>query len=76
MFAKSLQYCSGVTQDGDERCFMLLCEVALGTSQETSMDGTSISDEALNPEEHQSRKAHGHTIPDPQHTITRDDGLF
>lgn len=34
MFAKSVDYCSGVSDKHGERCFMLLCEVALGNMQE------------------------------------------
>ena len=75
MFAKSLQYCSGARQDNGERCFMLLCEVALGTSQEVGFDGVH-SNEALDLKKHQSRKAHGQKTPDPRFTITRDYGLF
>ena len=54
---------------------MLLCEVALGTSQEVDING-GYSNGSLDLKVHQSRKAHGHNIPDPRHTITRDYGLF
>lgn len=53
---------------------MLLCEVALGTVQEVGINDENTS-ETLDLNEHQSRKAHGHTIPDPRYTITRDYGL-
>jgi hypothetical protein len=75
VFAKSLPYCSGVTQNGGIRCFMLLCEVALGTSQDVG-GNYEYSDVPLDLTKQQSRKAHGSTIPDPRHTITRDDGSF
>lgn len=54
---------------------MLLCEVALGTSQIVGYNG-EYSTEPLDYTEYQSRKAHGHKIPDPRYTITRNDGLF
>ena len=73
MFSKSLQYCSGVSQADGELCFMLLCEVALGNSQDVGINH-GYSNLPLDLKEHQSRKAHGHSIPDPRHTITRDYG--
>lgn len=54
---------------------MLLCQVALGNSQEISSDGTNLN-EPLDFNQFQSRKAHGRQIPDPRHTITRNYGLF
>lgn len=53
---------------------MLLCEVALGTSEVVGRNG-EYSFESLDFTKYQSRKAHGHTIPDPRYTITRDYGL-
>jgi hypothetical protein len=90
VFAKSLNYCSGVQQEGGERCFMILCEVALGNTKELgrstakNTDGDDDSDndaendcsKPLNSRKFQSRKAIGMTIPDPRHTITRNYGLF
>ncbi|CAF4208377.1 unnamed protein product [Rotaria sp. Silwood2] len=70
-FVKSLNYCSGVRQSHGERCFMLLCEVALGKSEEV----IDTSEEPLDSDEYQSRKAHGHSIPDPRLTITRNYGV-
>ncbi|CAF3244348.1 unnamed protein product [Rotaria sp. Silwood2] len=73
-FAKSLAYCSGVTLDDGERCFMLLCEVALGRSQEVGINNENLN-EPLNLSQYQSRKANGHKIPDPRYTITRNYGV-
>lgn len=74
-FVKSRNYCSGVTQSDGERCFMLLCEVALGKSEEIS-DESDEQDEPLDFNEYQSRKGHGSSIPDPRYMIKRNDGLF
>ncbi|CAF3800452.1 unnamed protein product [Rotaria sp. Silwood1] len=74
-FVKSLNYCSGVTKSDGERCIMLLCEVALGKSEEIS-DESDDQDEPLDFDEYQSRKGHGRSIPDPRYTITRDGSLF
>ena len=78
-FAKSLGYCSGVKQDDGERCFMLLCEVALGKMKEIGSPDDDDEDgddttKALNLEKFQSRKGVGRSIPDPRHTITRNYG--
>ncbi len=61
--------------DDDERCFMLLCQVALGDSQEVDNYQVNLN-KPLDLNEYQSRKAHGSQIPDPRHTITRNYGLF
>ncbi|CAF0863254.1 unnamed protein product [Adineta ricciae] len=77
-FTKSLGYCSGVQQtDGyGERCFMLLCEVALGKIKETGLnyfdDQTTKS---LDMSEYQSRKGVGRVVPDPRYTITCNYGV-
>ena len=81
VFAKSLGYCSGVSlMEGDERCFMLLCEVALGHSKEIGANlDVPDEDDVTQPLDltlFQSRKVHGNTHPDPRHTITRNYGLF
>ncbi|CAF4922866.1 unnamed protein product [Rotaria sp. Silwood1] len=73
-FVKSLNYCSGVTKSDGERCIMLLCEVALGKSEEIS-DESDDQDEPLDFDEYQSRKGHGRSIPDPRYTITRDGSI-
>ncbi|CAF3593781.1 unnamed protein product [Rotaria socialis] len=73
-FAKSLGYCSGVRQDNNERCFMLLCEVALGNSQEADNHNVYLN-QSLDFKIHQSRKANGRKIPDPQYTVTRKNGV-
>ncbi|CAF1971897.1 unnamed protein product [Rotaria magnacalcarata] len=73
-FAKSLGYCSGVRQNNNERCFMLLCEVALGNSQEVGSHNVDLN-QPLDLKIHQSRKANGRKIPDPQYTVTRKYGV-
>ena len=76
---KSLGYCSGVKQnDGSERCFMILCEVALGKIKEVGIDNQNDDDRTkqLDLTKYQSRKGIGRTIPDPRHTITRNYGLY
>lgn len=62
-------------QDVGERCFMLLCQVALGHSQEVDQYRSNLND-PLDLNEYQSRIAHGRQIPDPRYTITRNYGLF
>ncbi|UJR19473.1 hypothetical protein I4U23_022604 [Adineta vaga] len=74
VFAKSLHYCSGISENGDNRYFMLLCEVALGTSQGLNNECRDLN-EPLNFKVHQSRKALGRIIPDPRYTLTRNDGV-
>ncbi|CAF0916058.1 unnamed protein product [Rotaria sp. Silwood1] len=84
-FAKSLGYCSGVKQNDDERCFMLLCEVALGKMKEVGVQRNDEEEEEeaddddddkpLDFKRFQSRKGVGRRIPDPKHTITRNDGV-
>ncbi|CAF3181779.1 unnamed protein product [Rotaria socialis] len=82
-FAKSLGYCSGVKQNDDERCFMLLCEVALGNIKEVGVirtddddgDDDDNDDKPLDLKRFQSRKGAGRRIPDPKHTITRNSGV-
>ncbi|CAF4352319.1 unnamed protein product, partial [Rotaria sp. Silwood2] len=73
-FAKRLGYCSGVRQDGGERCFMLLCEVALGNSQEVGNHDVDLN-HPLDVKIHQSRKANGRKIPDPRYTVCRQYGV-
>ncbi|CAF4982816.1 unnamed protein product [Rotaria sp. Silwood1] len=74
-FAKSLAYCSGVGQDDDdERCFMLLCKVALDNSQEVDYNDEKLN-EPLDLTIYQSLIANDRQIPDPQHTITRNYGV-
>ena len=84
-FAKSLGYCSGVRQSDGERCFMILCEVALGKIKEVGLakndnedDDDDDDDETkqLDLKKYQSRKGAGQNIPDPQYTITRNYGLY
>ncbi|CAF2691907.1 unnamed protein product [Rotaria sp. Silwood2] len=84
-FAKSLGYCSGVKQNDGERCFMLLCEVALGKMKEVGIqrnddeeeeeEEDDDDDKPLDFKRFQSRKGVGRNIPDPKHTITRNDGV-
>lgn len=62
-------------ENGNARYFMLLCQVALGNSQEVEEEQTNLN-EPLDLHQYQSRKAHGQQIPDPRHTITRNYGLF
>ncbi|CAF4672701.1 unnamed protein product, partial [Rotaria sp. Silwood2] len=73
-FVKSLGYCSGVRQDDGERCFMLLCEVALGNSQEIDNYDVDLN-HPLDVKIYQSRKANGCKIPDPRYTISRQYGV-
>lgn len=54
---------------------MLLCEVALGKSEEIN-DECDEQDEPLDLNEYQSRQVHGNAIPNPQYTLTRVDGSF
>ncbi|CAF0960955.1 unnamed protein product [Adineta ricciae] len=108
VFAKSLGYCSGVKDKDQERCFMLLCEVALGNMKEVGIqkiqsnnededeneedeeekeeeeeedeeeeeeDDDDVNDVRLDLKKYQSRKGVGRNIPDPKHTIVRDDGV-
>ncbi len=81
-FAKSLGYCSGVKENDDERCFMLLCEVALGNIKELGLprneenDDDDDDDKPLDIKKFQSRKGVGRRIPDPKHTITLNSGWF
>ena len=42
---KSLGYCSGVKDKDSERCFMLLCEVALGEVKEIGVQRKQDSDD-------------------------------
>ncbi|CAF1574984.1 unnamed protein product [Rotaria sp. Silwood1] len=72
-FVKSLNYCSGVRQTNGECCFMLLCEVALGKSEDVT-DISGHGGQPLDLDKYQSRRAHGHSIPDPRLTITRNFG--
>ena len=52
---------------------MLLCQVALGDSQ--NVDGYQNDlNGPLDLNKYQSRKAHGRQIPDPRYTITRNYG--
>jgi len=53
---------------------MLLCEVALGNSEDVlnSRIGESAQ---LDVTQYQSRHAHGRQIPDPRYTITRNYGI-
>ncbi|CAF3484731.1 unnamed protein product [Rotaria sordida] len=82
-FAKSLGYCSGVKQNDGERCFMLLCEVALGNIKEVGIqrnndeeeEDDDDDDKPLDLKKFQSRKGVGRRIPDPKHTITRNYGV-
>ncbi|CAF3964350.1 unnamed protein product [Rotaria sp. Silwood2] len=84
-FVKSLGYCSGVKQNDGERCFMLLCEVALGKMKEVGIqrnddeeeeeEEDDDDDKPLDFKRFQSRKGVGRNIPDPKHTITRNDGV-
>ncbi|CAF4329141.1 unnamed protein product, partial [Rotaria magnacalcarata] len=85
-FAKSLGYCSGVKQNDGERCFMLLCEVALGNIKQVGVirtdddnddedGGNDDDDKPLDLKRFQSRKGVGRRIPDPKHTITRNSGV-
>ena len=88
-FAKSLGYCSGVRQSDGERCFMILCEVALGKIKEIGLNKNDNEDaddddddddddetKQLDLKKYQSRKGAGKNIPDPQYTITRNYGLY
>ncbi|CAF1530356.1 unnamed protein product, partial [Adineta steineri] len=91
VFKKSLGYCSGVKQNDNERCFMLLCEVALGNIKEVGASRVQTNDDDDDEEEdddeakdddavldlkkYQSRKGVGRSIPDPKHTIVRNDGV-
>ncbi len=84
--AKSLDYCSGVKQKDDERCFMLLCEVALGdvkevgvqreTENEEEEEEEDDDDKPLDLKKFQSRKGVGRLTPDPKYTIIRNSGLI
>lgn len=80
VFSKSLNYCSGVRTKNGERCFMLLCEVALGQIKEVGGDEESDSNEdddyskPLDFTKFQSRKGVGNTIPNPRYTITKNNG--
>ncbi|UJR15954.1 hypothetical protein I4U23_002874 [Adineta vaga] len=77
-FVKSLGYCSGVKQsDGNgERCFMILCEVALGKTKELGFDNIDNDlNKPLDTTQYQSCKGVGRSIPDPQYTITRNYGV-
>ncbi|CAF3862176.1 unnamed protein product [Adineta steineri] len=78
-FAKSLGYCSGVKQNdgGGERCFMILCEVALGEIKEMGLNNDDGDDgtKQLDLNQFQSRKGTGRLIPDPRYTVTRNYGV-
>lgn len=74
-FTKSLKYCEGIKQGASEHCFMLLCQVALGNSQDVGNSKINSS-EPFDFTKYQSRQAHGRQIPDPRHTITRSYGTF
>ncbi|CAF3379069.1 unnamed protein product [Rotaria sp. Silwood1] len=75
-FAKSLGYCSGITQNDGERCFMILCEVALGKIKEVGFNNNGDDNtKQLDLSEFQSRKGVGRNIPDPRYTITRNYGV-
>ena len=52
-FAKSVDYCSGVSDKQGERCFMLLCEVALGNMQEIGVPRVKENAEAEGEEENE-----------------------
>jgi hypothetical protein len=67
-----------VKQDGgSERCFMILCEVALGKIKEVGLANTDDDHtKQLDLNEFQSRKGVGRNIPDPRYTITRNYGLY
>ena len=74
-----MNYCSGVVDDDSERCFMILCEVALGNIREKGINNTDDDDDddvtkPLDLTRYQSRKGAGSSIPDPRHTITRNYG--
>ncbi|CAF4722582.1 unnamed protein product [Rotaria sp. Silwood1] len=60
--------------DDDERCFMLLCKVALDNSQEVDYNDEKLN-EPLDLTIYQSLIANDRQIPDPQHTITRNYGV-
>ncbi|CAF3795485.1 unnamed protein product [Adineta steineri] len=90
VFKKSLGYCSGVKQNDNERCFMLLCDVALGNIKEVGASRVQTNDDdddeededevkdddaVLDLKKYQSRKGVGRSIPDPKHTIVRNDGV-
>ena len=62
-------------QGGGERCFMLLCQVALGHSQKVDRYQVGVDDQ-FGFNEYQSRIARGLQIPDPRYTITRNYGWF
>lgn len=53
---------------------MLLCEVALGDSQEIDRN-TEIYNTPFDSNKYQSRKVRGQKIPDPQYTILRNTGV-
>ncbi|CAF1193546.1 unnamed protein product [Rotaria sordida] len=76
-FEKSLNYCSGITQNDGERCFMILCEVALGKIKEVGLNHIYNDDDTkeLDLSQFQSRKGVGRNIPDPRYTITRNYGV-
>jgi hypothetical protein len=42
---KSLGYCSGVKEKESERCFMLLCEVALGEVKEIGVQRKNVNED-------------------------------
>ncbi|CAF3709173.1 unnamed protein product [Rotaria sp. Silwood1] len=60
--------------DDDERCFMLLCKVALENSQEVDYNDEKLN-EPLDLTIYQSRIANDRQIPNPRHTITRNYGV-
>ncbi|CAF0790393.1 unnamed protein product [Adineta steineri] len=76
-FAKSLGYCSGVKQNdgGGERCFMILCEVALGEIKEMGLNNDDGGTKQLDLNQFQSRKGTGRLIPDPRYIVTRNYGV-
>ncbi|CAF4358739.1 unnamed protein product, partial [Rotaria sp. Silwood2] len=75
-FGKSLGYCSGITQNDGERCFMILCEVALGKIKEVGLNSNDDDNtKQLDLSQFQSRKGVGRNIPDPRYTITRNYGV-
>ena len=73
-FTKSLKYCAGIKQGDSESCFMLLCQVALGNSEDVGNAKIDLT-VPLDLTKYQSRYAHGRQIPDPRHTITRNYGM-
>ncbi|CAF1343422.1 unnamed protein product [Rotaria magnacalcarata] len=76
-FAKSLGYCSGITQTDGQHCFMILCEVALGKIKEVGLNKNDDDDNTkqLDLNRFQSRKGVGRNIPNPRYTITRNYGV-